>query len=97
MIKPRLKQTDDLSILSSTYSSEWTAFSMRREWINLLFKHFALNLEQDYEIEVDKLIIADEEFFELNCNFISPNARYAFWKLFNKKAEAAEIEFGIRW
>ena len=94
--KPHLKHSEDLSALSSTFDSEFTAYSARRHWINLFYKYFALEKDKDYILCVDKEDTSHGEKYELNCEFISPNGKYAFWKLLNKKAIQAEIELGLR-
>ena len=94
--KPRLKHTEDLSVLSSTFETEFSAFSARRLWINLFLKYFSLEKDKDYNLCVNNEHIDNTEIFELNCEFISPNGKYAFWKLLNKKAIQAEIELGLR-
>ena len=96
IIKPRLKHTEDLSALSSTFDAEFTAFSVRRLWINLFQKYFSLEKDKDYNLYVNKESLGHNEMYELNCEFISPNGKYAFWKLLNKKALQAEIELGLR-
>jgi len=94
--KPHLKHTDDLSALSSTFDAEFTAFSVRRMWINLFKKYFSLEKDKDYYVYVDKNTTGNNETYELNCEFTSSNGKYAFWKLLNKKAFQAEIELGLR-
>ncbi len=96
MVKPRLKQTDDGSILTSSMMTEWSAFTTRRDWVSIFEKYFSLSKNNDYEIEVNKIVLEDVEFYEVNCNFVSPNAQYTFWKLLNNRAIDAEIALGLK-
>ena len=95
-MKPQFKHTEDLSALSSTFDTEFTAFSVRRLWINLFQKYFSLEKDIDYNLHVNKEDDGGDEKYNLNCEFTSPNGKYAFWKLINKKAIQAEIELGLR-
>ena len=78
---------DGVAVIAK-YRDELAAYRARRRWVDVLHRYFLLEKARDYELSI--LAVAENNYFVLNCFFISACGRYAFWRLVNEQAPEAE-------
>lgn len=71
-------------------TDELTAYRAKKTWKEVFAGYFLLEPGRDYEMSV--LASAENNYFVLNCFFISACGRYAFWRLINDQAPEAELK-----
>ncbi len=76
--------------LIGKYGDELSAYRARRRWVDILHRYFLLEKKRDYELSV--LSCPENDYFALNCFFISACGRYAFWRLINDQSPEAETQ-----
>ncbi len=86
--KPGLIFDADGIMLLGKYSDELAAHRAKKQWIEVLHSYFLLDRERDYNLWVSGSLV--NQYFVLNCSFISACGRYAFWRLVNRQAPDAE-------
>ncbi|HMO01419.1 MAG TPA: hypothetical protein PKD37_04670 [Oligoflexia bacterium] len=80
---------ENLTIFAK-YQDEISAYRARRKWLKTLDEYFFLDDASDFILQQARSSGEDE--YYLICQFVSPAARYAFFRLVNLQALEAQYQ-----